>query len=169
MLVYATDDNKQSYVVKQKILETPFAQSVMKAIDKKGFPQDEVRAKQASFLFRYILNNFNVNGKAPVVFEGRVPSKPFSFRQSLAASWFDKNATRIIDLSRIIYAYSNDSDEAKSFVVSTIAHHLNHSQPEVYSVSNPNDENHSVYEISVQLISRIHAGTSDHYDFSFLK
>lgn len=146
--------------VQQQVLSSRFIgklYSMDKDYDVSADDWERARFKMA---IGHMLSNFNESPKAWPVFDGKIPSRPFKFRQITAETWYKDIVSLITTIAGTVYA-KRGAEEAFAFVCGFIAHHLQHSQPERYSISSYTDENDAVYGILVSYINKM-GGDSSH-------
>lgn len=107
----------------------------------------------------HMLSEFSDNPKAWPKFDGKIPSRPFKFRQVTAESWYKDIVGLLLLVTGTIYAKSG-AEEAFCYVTAIIAHHLAEVQPDRYPVSSYLNENDAIHGILVKYIQRMGGNSS---------
>ena len=79
----------------------------------------------------FMLSEGDINRKLKPVFEGKIPSKLFSFRQTTAEMWFTKYCQLSLEIGEFIMKKLG-AEEADIYFMANTAYYLNKSQPFKY-------------------------------------
>lgn len=140
--------------VQQKVLSSRFINQLYSMSRDSDMSEADWERARFKLAICHMLSNFNDNPKAWPVFDGKIPSRPFKFRQITAESWYNDIVAFIAFVAGMIYA-KRGAEEAHAYVCGFIAHHLQHSQPERYPIDSYSNENDAVYGILVSYINKM--------------
>lgn len=107
----------------------------------------------------HMLSEFNDNPKAWPVFDGKIPSRPFKFRQVTAETWYKDIVSLLTLVTSDVFVKSGE-EEAFSFLCGVIAHHLHQTQPDRYPIGSYANENDALHGILVSYINRMGGNAS---------
>lgn len=115
--------------VLNKIITEPSYIEMCAFIEEGSMNENEKRASFLGMTVKYLLSNGNIrNLDYNGAFQGTVPKKMFSFRQSTAEKWFDTYVIFISKIASLIYAKTADVNLVIHYVLLTSAYYLNKSQ-----------------------------------------
>lgn len=147
--------------LRNQVMGTKFIKTLYSTPKDYDIPQVNWDITCLAMALRHMLSNFNDNPKAWPVFDGKIPSRPFKFRQVTAETWFKDIVNFITNVTGAVYVKRNyDADEAYAFVLGLIAHHLHRSQPDKYSVNAYSNENDAIYGILKKYLESLGVSTS---------
>ena len=106
-----------------------------------------------------ILSEFSDNPKAWPVFDGKIPSRPFKFRQITAETWY-KDIVSFLSIFTGNVLVKCGEEDAFAYICAVIAHHLHQTQPDRYPASSLTDENQAIHDILVAYIDRMGGNSS---------
>lgn len=145
--------------LQQRIMGSRFISTLFATSRDRDVPEKTWKRAQIKMALAHILSDFNDNPNARPVFDGKIPSRPFKFRQATAESWFNDIVSLLTLMISDVYI-KNGADDAFAFLGGIIANHLYRTQPDRYPVSSYANENDAVYGILVSYFNRVGGDSS---------
>ena len=118
-LLYFTDVQNR-----EKISQKTFLFNTKNTIPFQIPNKKEHEAKYFSIFMKYCLSDFNDN--LTVKFDGTIPKKLFSFRQTTAESWFSSYTSFVLLVASQLYVHKKEY--AFDYILANTAYYLNKSQ-----------------------------------------
>lgn len=104
-------------------------------------------------LGKFVLSDCDKNAPFQAKFEGKLPSKLFTFRQHIANEWYNRFTTHILKIAANIYSKSG-KEEAFSYIILHIGYYLNKSRPFTYNkLPQDKDINDTLFRIVEEFVN----------------
>lgn len=137
----------------ENAINTPFVQRVLAGCDQADTSVMSTEALKYLMLSRFILSGCDPQAKFEPKFEGKIPTKIFSFRQMSADEWY-RDFTNIV-LSRTFIIWDKGGD-AFVYLIRNICYYLNKSQTfKYYKKSSDKDDNDMFYRMANEFLNAV--------------